>query len=134
MSLFSSSTATRCLGISHGSRYRTAAAGRLSKTIWGKIVEAMKTEKKESEQQIQLNRQHLTEWNDLLSQEIRVRMALERKHQQEQTQSYLEEINFRDRAVLATRQVVAIKELIKQNRLVRITMSKRHSQENQDLD
>lgn len=94
----------------------------------------MGIDKEKNEQRIQLNRQHLKEWNDLLSNEIRTHIALDDQHKQEHRQSYLDEINFRDRAMLATRHLDAIRELVQQNRIIRITMQKRHSQEQKDLD
>jgi hypothetical protein len=93
----------------------------------------MSSEGEKSEQRLQLNRQQLTEWNDLLALEIRTRIALDNKHKQDSRQAYLDELNFRDRAVLATQQLQAIRDLAQQNRLIRITMQQRHTQENKDL-
>jgi hypothetical protein len=93
----------------------------------------MSTETEEAEQRIQLNHQHEKEWNDLLAQDIRTRIALNDKHQREHNQSYLDEINFRDRALLTNHQLVEIKELSRANRAVRISMRKRHALEDQEL-
>lgn len=93
----------------------------------------MDTDREKNDQRIHLNRQQLTEWNKLLAAEIRSRIALEDKHTADNTQSYLDEINFRDRSVLATTQLQAIRDLIRQHRTLRITMQKRHTQEREDL-
>ena len=94
----------------------------------------MGTDEEKSKQRFALNRQHLAEWNAQLALEVRARIALDDKHIQEHKQAYLDEINFRDRASLATSQLDAIHELIRQNRAVRIMMRQRHQQEDEDLN
>ena len=93
----------------------------------------MDTNSQKNDPRIQLNRRQLTEWNELLSAEIRHRIALDDTHQQDHSQAYLDEINFHDRALLATTQLQAIRQLIQQHRTLRITMQKRHAQERDDL-
>lgn len=90
-------------------------------------------ERENNERQMQLNRQHLAEWDAQLAQETRDRMALEEQHKQDNIRSYLEEINVHDRSVLEAQQRQTIDALVKQNRLTRISMLKRHNQENDNL-
>ena len=94
----------------------------------------MSTELEKSEQRIQLNRQQLTEWNASLALEVAVRYELTKKHEQENMRLYLEEINFHERAALATRQVQEMDELRHQDREVRIATQKRHAQQKADLN
>ncbi len=94
----------------------------------------MDTDGDKDEERIQLNRQHLKEWNDQLDLEVRSRIALDKKHKNEHKQAQLEEVNFLDRAALAKRQVVEIRELSQQNRLARIAIRKRHTQECDELN
>lgn len=83
---------------------------------------------------MQLNRQHLTEWNANLALEVEVRYALIKKHEQENSRLYLEEINFHERATLATRQAQELGELRHQDREGRIATQKRQAQEKTILD
>jgi MFS superfamily sulfate permease-like transporter len=93
----------------------------------------MSTEPEKNELQVQLNRQHLHEWNAHLDLEIQVRDALLKKHQQENIRLHLEEINFHERTMLVTRQAQELDELKHQDRETRIATQKRHAQEKTDL-
>ncbi|GAB4020024.1 hypothetical protein GCM10028808_59780 [Spirosoma migulaei] len=94
----------------------------------------MDSEREKSEQRIELNRQHLKEWNANLALEIEVRFALIKKHEQENIRLYLEEINFHERATLAIRQARELDELKHQDREGRIVTQKRQAQEKVALD
>ena len=94
----------------------------------------MGTDEEKSKQRFALSRQHLAEWNTQLASEVRTRMALNDKHTQEHKQAYLNEIDVRDRALLATSQLDAIHELVRQNRAIRIMMRQRHQREDEALN
>ncbi|WP_093833175.1 hypothetical protein [Spirosoma endophyticum] len=81
-----------------------------------------------------MNLLHLTEWNGHLTTEVQARIALDDKHQDEHKQAYLNEIDVRDRAILATCQLETIHQLVRQNRAIRIAMRHRHRQENEALN
>ena len=94
----------------------------------------MTTDPKKNDPQIDLIQQHRNEWNASLAHEAEARSALYSKHEEERTQLYLEEINFHERAILASRQQDEINELRHQSREARIATQKRHIQENESLN
>lgn len=94
----------------------------------------MGTDEEKSKQRFALSRQHVAEWNAQLASEVGARIALDNKHTQEHKQAYLNEIDVRDRVLLATSQLDAIHKLVRQNRAARIMMRQRHQRENEALN
>lgn len=94
----------------------------------------MGIDQENNEQRMHLYLLHLAEWNAHLTLEVQVRIALDERHKEEHKQAYSNEIDSRDRAILAASQLSEIQELIKQNRVVRIAMRRRHIQESEELN
>jgi hypothetical protein len=84
-----------------------------------------------TEQRTQLTHQHDAEWHAQLVQETRDRIALEEQFKQDQSDQ--DEINVYDRALLVAQQQQSLNDLVRQNRITRIAMLKRHTRENEVL-
>jgi hypothetical protein len=94
----------------------------------------MGIDKENNEPRMHLYLLHLAEWNAHLALEVQVRITLDEKHKEERKKAYSNEIGSRDGAILAAIQLSVIHELIKQNRVTRIAMRKRHTQESEELN